>query len=128
MSAASRVQMAGIALFKAHGGEFYWADDGTSTLYYTVGGAWSSIATPRVASSGADIDRATGLLYVRTYRELGFFAFDPASLTFPAICDDTTTVGENSRTGIFFRGEFFTREYSNNYMAFDVNRCNRRDN
>ena len=80
---AAAVGRNNISFFEANGGEFYWGRDATTTLYYTSGGTWNSIGTPRTISSGADVDRATGILYIRTYSQLGFFAFDPASLTFP---------------------------------------------
>jgi hypothetical protein len=112
-----------ISLFEAHNGEFIWGDDGTSTLYYTVGGTWSSIGTPRTLSAGSSIDRSTGFVYVRTWSQRGFFAFDPSTLSFPQICDDSTNVGENSRVGAFYDGEFLSRTFSGTYHAYEVLTC-----
>jgi hypothetical protein len=37
-------------MFDVHDGEFFWGDDGSSTLHYTVGGAWASISTPGLST------------------------------------------------------------------------------
>lgn len=116
-----------VSMFEANGGEFYWAKDATTTLYYTVGGVWNSISTPRTLSSGAATDRDTGLIYVRTYSELGFSAFDPTGPSFPQICDYGSGVAENSRVGAYFDGEFYTREQSGTYQAIDIATCDVRD-
>ena len=112
-----------IRMFEAHAGEFYWGKDGTTTLDYTSGGVWNSITTPRTISSGAAVDRSTGYIYIRTYSELGFFAFNPATLTFPQICDFGSGVLENSRVGAFHNGNFYSRDASGTYQATDVATC-----
>ncbi len=117
----------GISMFETHNGEFYWGDDGTSTLYYTVGGIWTSIATPHPISSGSGIDRATGRIYIRTYQQLGFFAYDIATNTFPTICDDATGVGENSRVGVYYNGFFYSRTWTGNLISFNVGTCSSSD-
>ncbi|MEW6741560.1 MAG: hypothetical protein AB1486_02280 [Planctomycetota bacterium] len=117
-----------ISMFEAHGGEFYWGKDGTSTLYYTSGGVWSSIATPRTVSCAADVDRSLGWIVIRTYTDLGFFAFDPGTLSFPAVCDQGSgSVGENARAGVLYGREFFTRTFAGTYMATDLGSCGIRD-
>jgi hypothetical protein len=88
-----------ISFFEIIGGEFYWGNDGTSDLHYTVGGAWNQITSPTTISSGSDYDPNTGILYVRTYRERGFFAFDPASVSFPTTCSRTAGSEPSSKAG-----------------------------
>jgi hypothetical protein len=114
-------------MFEAHIGEFYWGKDFTTTLYYTVGAVWNAIETPRALSAGSAVDRGTGRIYIRTVTELGFFAFEPASTTFPQICDLVGDVSENSRVGAFFDGEFFSRDFAGTYQAIDVSTCAVRD-
>lgn len=116
-----------ISMFETHNNEFYWADDGTSTLHYTVGGVWTSAATPFSPSSAADFDRINGVLYIRTYSQLGHFSFDPGTGTFANGCPDATGVGENSRAGSFYAGAFYTRTYSGNLIATDVSTCSQVD-
>ena len=112
-----------IRMFEAHAGEFYWGDYSTSTLHYTSGGAWNSIVTPRTLSPGAAVDRSTGYIYIRTASELGFFAFDPATLTLPQICDFGSGVFEEGRVGAFLNGNFYSRHQSGTYQAIDVATC-----
>lgn len=112
-----------VSAFEAHNGEFYWGRDFTTTLYYTVGGVWNVIETARSISAGAAIDRSTGRIYIRTVGELGFFVFDPASATFPQICNFGLGVLENSRVGAFYNGEFFSRHELGTYQAIDVSTC-----
>ncbi|MEW6745778.1 MAG: hypothetical protein AB1486_23765 [Planctomycetota bacterium] len=125
---AASVGRNAISMFEADGGEFYWGKDGSSTLYYTSGGLWNSIGTPRTVSCAADVDRSSGWIYIRTYSDLGFFAFDPGSVSFPVVCDQGSgTVGENARAGVLYNNEFFTRTMTGTYMATDVTGCSIRD-
>jgi hypothetical protein len=112
-----------VSMFETHNGTFYWGRDFTTTLYYTVGGVWNAIETPRALSAGSAVDRGTGRIYIRTVGELGFFAFEPASATFPQICDVGGGVSEDSRVGAFFDGEFFSRDFAGAYQAIDVSTC-----
>lgn len=112
-----------ISMFETYNGEFYWGKDGTTTLYYTIGGIWDSISTSRTISSGSGIDRVAGRIYIRTYQQLGFFVYDIATNTFPTICDDATSVGENSRVGVYYSGFFYSRTWSGNLISFNVGTC-----
>lgn len=112
-----------ISMLETHNGEFYWGDDATSTLHYTKNGVWTSIQTPSSLSSAADFDTTTGILYIRVYGQLGHMAFDTNTETFLAGCTDTTNVGENSRAGVFFGGNFYARTWSGNLIATDVQTC-----
>lgn len=110
-----------ISMFEIHNGEFYWGKDGTNTLHYTVGGVWNSVSTPRIISSGSDIDTQNDQLYIRTYGELGGFVYDIASNTFPNIFDNNTNTGENSRVGGFYNGDFYSRTWFGNLISIDLN-------
>ena len=112
-----------ISMLETHAGEFYWGNDGTGTLHYTVGGVWTSVSTPTALSSAADFDRATGILYIRTFSQLGHMAFDTNTQTFLAGCPDATSVGENSRAGVFFGGGVYTRTWSGNFVRTDAQTC-----
>lgn len=112
-----------ISMFETYNGEFYWGNDETATLYYTVGGAWNSVATPRSISSGSGIDRSAGRIYIRTFGQLGFFVYDIATNTFPSICDDTTIVNENSRVGAYYNGFFYSRTSGGNLVSFNIGNC-----
>ena len=124
---AASVGRRNISMFEILNGEFYWAKDGTPTLHYTAGGAWTSAASPRDLSAGSAIDRSTGTIYIRTYSQLGFTGFDTSNATFPVICDDATGVSENSRVGAFFDGRFYSRTQNGTYARFDVTSCVKED-
>jgi len=115
-----------IALFEADRSEFYWAKNGTSTLYYTVGGAWTKIATPHVCACRSAVDRATGFVYLGIDGDLGYFVFDPATGTFPLGCSDGRPMTENARAGEWYNGEFINRDQYTNYYARD-SVCNLRN-
>jgi hypothetical protein len=76
-----------ISIFDVHDGEFFWGDDGSSTLHYTVGGAWASISTPGQVSSGSDIDAANDRLLIRSYANIGFMSFDIATNTLTSLAN-----------------------------------------
>ncbi|MCP4641978.1 MAG: hypothetical protein GY851_16165, partial [bacterium] len=116
---AASVGRNNISMFETHNGEFYWANDGTSTLHYTSAGVWNSIATPRAISSGSDVDPVTGLLYIRTFGRLGGFAYDTGANTFPLIFDNTTSVAENGRVGGYYDGNFYSRTWSGPLVSID---------
>jgi hypothetical protein len=120
---AAAVGRHAVSMFETHDGEFYWGDDDTATLHYTVGGVWTSAQTPYQISSAADFDRVNGVLYIRTVSELGHFTFNPSTGTFGNGCPDTTSVGENSRAGVFYQGNFYTRTWSGNLIATNVATC-----
>lgn len=116
-----------ISMLETYNGEFYWGADGTSTLHYTKAGVWTSITTPAQVSSAADFDRSTGILYIRTYNQLGHMAFNTNTETFLAGCPDATNVGENSRTGVYFGGGFYSRTWDGNLIRTDVQTCAQTD-
>jgi hypothetical protein len=111
-----------ISMFETLGGEFYWGDDGQSTLHYTVGASWSSATAPADLSCGSDVDTTAGLVYIRVYQELGFMTFDPATTSF-ALCSQGSGVSENSRVGVFHGGNWFTRQSSGPIEITDVATC-----
>jgi len=115
-----------IGMFETNQGEFYWAHDFTSTLYYTVGGAWTSISTPNTCACRAAVDRNTGYIYIGIAGDMGYFVFDPATGTFPISCVDGRSMFENARSGEFYNGEWITRNQTTNYIARD-NGCNLRN-
>lgn len=113
-----------ISMFDVHDGEFFWGDDGSSTLHYTVGGAWASISTPGQVSSGSDIDAANDRLLIRTYANIGFMSFDIATQSFGASCNVSSPgVGENSRVGGYYDGNFYSRTFNGNLIATNVATC-----
>jgi hypothetical protein len=113
-----------IKFFETSKGEFYWGHDFTTDLWYTVGGVWNVITTPVTISCASDVDRATGLIYVREVGALGFFSFDPSTATFPQYCNvGGGTVTENGRCGVYYGGSFYSRQYAGSYHAIDVATC-----
>ncbi|TRY32518.1 PEP-CTERM sorting domain-containing protein [Aliiglaciecola sp. M165] len=109
-------------------GEFYWGDDGSSQLHYTVGGNWNTIGTPARISSGSDIDMVNNQLLIRTYFQAGFFTYDIDTQSFGTVCNSATTVGENGRVGGYYDGNFYSSVFSGgNMLATNTTTCQQVD-
>ncbi|WJG10271.1 PEP-CTERM sorting domain-containing protein [Aliiglaciecola sp. LCG003] len=109
-------------------GEFYWGNDGTSQLYYTIGGNWNSISTPEVISSGSDIDMVNNQLLIRTYGQAGFFTYDIDAQSFGTVCSSATSVGENGRVGGYYDGNFYASVFTGgNLLATNTSTCQQVD-
>ncbi len=105
-------------------GQFYWGNDGTTQLHYTVDNVWNTIITPERISSGSDIDMINNQLLVRTYSQAGFFTYDIGLQSFGNICNSGTSVGENGRVGGYYDGNFYSSEFSGgNLLATNTTTC-----
>lgn len=105
-------------------GQFYWGNDGTTQLHYTVDNVWNTIITPETISSGSDIDIVNNQLLVRTYSQAGFFTYDIASQSFGTVCNSGTSVGENGRVGGYYNGNFYSSTFSGgNLLATNTTTC-----
>ena len=111
-----------IAFFKSTPAGFYYVNDGETTLYFsaTGSGTWTTFTLPVTASSAGTYDPATNRLYVRGYNNMDLIVWDVATNTLVSHFPNATSVGENSRTGSYYAGNFYVRESSGQFMAIDV--------
>ena len=82
---------------------------------------------PTTGSSAGTWDRETGELYLRDYGKLGFQVVDVATGDLLRSVVDNENVGENSRTGSFLAGSFYTRTWDGPLQEFDGITGERRD-
>ena len=98
---------------------FYYLQDGTATMSVYRDAAWSTFELDVTGSSAGSYDAATGELYIRQYSQAGFRVIDTADDTTVRMIDDTTSVGENSRTGTYYGGNFYVRTSSGPILRLD---------
>jgi hypothetical protein len=108
-----------IGLFQWFPEGFYYLKDGQGTVYVRRNGQWSNFALGGTGSCAGTYDADNEELYVRTYSQLGFKVIDTTNDTVVRTIADATNVGENSRTGSFVDGFFYTRIWDGPFQRFD---------
>lgn len=110
-----------IGLFKWTPKGLYYVKDGTTMLMWSAAnGPWQNMNLAQTASSAGTYDAATNKLYVRIYSTLGMFVFDVAQNAITQTWTNPAGCGENSRSGSFFGGFFYTRDWSGPFQKMDV--------
>ncbi len=99
---------------------FFYVHDGTNVMYVNRNGNWISFQLPEAASSAGSWDRLNNRLYVRIWTQLGFMAIDTTDNQVVDVLLDQTSVGENSRSGSYYGGYFYSRTVDGPLMAFNV--------
>ena len=108
-----------IGYFQAFDGGFYYLKDGQSTMYVHRDGAWSSFDLGGPGSCAGTWDSEHDELYIRTMEQLGFKVVDTTNDTVVRTIVDAASVGENSRTGSYANGYFYSRVWSGPFQRFD---------
>lgn len=108
-----------IGLFQWFPDGFYYLKDSTSTMYVHRNGAWTSFALTSAGSCAGTYDADQQELYVRTYSQLGFQVIDTTTDTVARTVADATGVSENSRSGSFVDGYFYSRIWDGPFQRFD---------
>ena len=116
-----------IGMFAWYDGGFCYLKDGQATLYVRTDGAWLSSQLPASGSSAGTWDAANNELYIRTYSQMGFQVVDLDTRQVVRSTADAENVGENSRTGSYLAGFFYSRTWSGPLTAFDGVTGRRRD-
>jgi len=99
----------------------YYVKDGNSTLRYSSGGGpWQAVNLPSAMSCAGTFDPATGKLYIRNYGTLDLTVFSVATNTVTQTWTTGIGCGENSRTGAYFGGFFYAREWSEPFIKINV--------
>jgi hypothetical protein len=101
-----------IGLFQWFNGGFYYCKDGSSTLFIARNGSWTNLNLPVPCSSAGTWDESTKELYIRRYSQLGFVVLDTQTDLVKRTVSNTTSVGENSRTGSYHSGFFYSRTFT----------------
>jgi hypothetical protein len=106
-------------MFAWYDGGFCYLKDGQGTLYVQVDDQWQQLQLPANGSSAGTWDSATNELYIRTYSQLGHMVVDLETLEVVRTVADAENVGENSRSGSYLNGYFYTRIWGGPLQAFD---------
>ncbi len=101
-----------IGFFKWTPSGYYYVKDGGPGLKHQVGNSWVTINLPLAASCAGTFDPQSGNLYIRGYATFDVIVFSTATNTVAQTWPNPSSVGENSRTGSFFGGYFYEREWS----------------
>jgi len=108
-----------IGLFQWFPDGFYYLKDGQSTLYVYRDDQWSSVNLEANGSCAGTYDPDSHELYIRTYSQLGFQVIDTSDDSVARNIADATDVGENSRTGSYAGGYFYSRIWDGAFQRFD---------
>ncbi len=98
---------------------FYYCKDGSTTMYVYRNNAWTNFTLPASCSCAGTWDDAANELYVRIYSRLGFMVVDTTNDAVVRNFADSSGVTENSRTGAYHSGYFYTRTYSGAFQKLD---------
>jgi len=109
-----------IGFFQWYADGFYYLNDGGATMYVYNGGAWSNFALAGNGSCAGSYDASNDRLYIRTYSQMGFTEIDTTTDAVLQTVVNATNVGENSRTGSFYNGNFYVREFSGSFIRIDT--------
>ena len=110
-----------IGFFKWTQNGFYYAKDGSTTFYRSAnGGAWTSQNLANAPSCAGTYDPASGLLYIRIYGNLGMMIYDTNQNTVTKTFANGSSCGENSRTGSYYNGYFYERDWGAVLQKMDV--------
>ncbi len=110
-----------IGFFKWTPKGLYYVKDGTTMLMYSQNaGPWQNLNLPVAPSSAGTFDAASQRLYLRSYGNLGLIVFDVATNSVVQSWPNPAGCGENSRTGSYFGGFFYTRDWSAPFQKMDV--------
>jgi cysteine-rich repeat protein len=119
MSGPGNLTASPIGLFQWFPDGFYYLKDGQSTMYVYRNGQWTSFALGVAGSCAGTYDGENQELYIRTYSQLGFQVIDTTNDTVARTIPDGTSVGENSRSGSYVDGYFYSRIWDGPFQRFD---------
>jgi hypothetical protein len=109
-----------IGFFKWTPKGFYYAKDGASTLKQSTANGWTTLALPISVSSAGSYDAVTQNLYIRGWFNLALVVFSTTTNTVVNNWSNPTNCGENSRTGSYYNGYFYERDWSATFQKVNV--------
>lgn len=99
---------------------FYYLQDGTSTMYLYRNGQWNSFDLGAPGSCAGTYDADQQELYIRGSSVLGFRVIDTTIDSVVRVIDTSGVVNENSRTGSYVDGHFYSRTSFGPFQRFDA--------
>ena len=111
-----------MGFFKWTPSGYYYIKDSSNVIKYTTAGGniWSSALLPVAGSCAGTFDPVTGNLHIRAYSNFGLMIFSTASNSLVKYWPNFMSCGESSRTGSYYGGFFFEREFDNPFYKVDV--------
>jgi hypothetical protein len=110
-----------IGFFKWTPNGLYYLKDGGANLKRSVaGGAWTTFTLPSAGSCAGTYDPVSSKLYIRDWTTLGLTIFSTATNTVTQHWTSAMSCGENSRTGAYYSGFFYERDFSGPLYKMDV--------
>ncbi|PSN14881.1 hypothetical protein C7293_09610 [filamentous cyanobacterium CCT1] len=101
--------------------EFILTAQGQTTLYYTQGGTWNSLALPGQASTAADYDPVTGKFVVSQYGQYIAWEVDLATATITTFnVGGQISSSETRRFGEIYDGRYYSQGWENPIYAYDL--------
>ncbi|MBD2112118.1 MULTISPECIES: DUF4347 domain-containing protein [Cyanophyceae] len=101
--------------------EFILTAQGQTTLYYTQGGTWNSLALPGGASTAADYDPVTGKFVVGQFSQYGAWEVNLATGTITTFSvGGQIDSGETRRFGEIYDGRYYSQGYNYPIYAYDL--------
>jgi len=83
-------------------------------------GSWTSFDLGGSGSCAGSWDQQNDELYIRSYSQLGFKVIDTTTDTVVRTIVDAIDVGENSRSGSYFNGNFYARTWEGSFQRLDA--------
>ncbi len=111
-----------MGFFKWTPSGYYYLKDNTSFLRYTTAGGnvWSTALLPADGSCSGTFDPATGNLHIRAYNNFGLMIWDTATNSLSQYWQNFMLCSESSRTGSYYGGAFYEREFDSPFYKIDV--------
>ena len=109
-----------IALFKWTSSGFYYVNDGDTTMYRSSGNQWLTMTLPQPASCAGTYDPGSDRLYIRVYFNQSLMIWNTANDTLVQQWTNASSCGENSRSGSYYDGYFYSRDWSAPFSRMDV--------
>ncbi|MBD1874557.1 DUF4347 domain-containing protein [Nodosilinea sp. FACHB-131] len=101
--------------------EFILTAQGQTTLYYTQGGTWNSLALPGQASTAADYDPITGKFVVSQNGQYVAWEVNLATATITTFnIDGQIGSGETRRFGEIYDGRYYSQGFEYPIYAYDL--------
>jgi hypothetical protein len=111
-----------IGFFKWTPSGYYYVKDSSNLIKYTTAGGnvWSIAMLPAAGSCAGTFDPASGNLYIRQYGSVGVMTFSTATNSVVQFWQSFVSCGESSRTGSYYDGYFYGRDFNSPFVKIDV--------
>jgi len=105
-------------MFRVVNEKMYVCQSNTTTLH-VYDGAWTTVTLANNCSIAAGKDESASELYIKTYGNAGFTVIDATTDAVARTITDATSTGENTSSGAYVDGAWYTRNSDGNIFALD---------